>query len=125
MSDILLSFGVQKGTADVERIRGDLNSILTSLDRNPPRVRIGLTIDDSAIAHFRAQLSSVVSAISLTNGAPITINISGLGEITAEAGRAQEALGGVADAAREASQATQEATGNTRQSANEAARAAQ
>lgn len=125
MSDILLSFGVQKGTADVERIRGDLNSILTSLDRNPPRVRVGLTIDDSAIAHFRSQLSSVVSAISLTNGAPITINISGLGEITAEAGRAQDALGGVADAAREASQATQEATGNTRQSANEAARAAQ
>lgn len=125
MSDILLSFGVQKGTADVERIRGDLNSILTSLDRNPPRVRVGLTIDDSAIAHFRSQLSSVVSAISLTNGAPITINISGLGEITAEAGRAQNALGGVADAARRASQATQEATGNTRQSANEAARAAQ
>lgn len=125
MSDILLSFGVQKGTADVERIRGDLDSILASLDRNPPQVRVGLTIDKSAIAHFRAQLSSVVSAISLTNGAPITINISGLGEITAEAGRAQEALGGVADAARDASQATQEATGNTRQSANEAARAAQ
>ena len=125
MSDILLSFGVQKGAADVERIRGDLDSILASLDRNPPQVRVGLTIDESAIAHFRAQLSSVVSAISLTNGAPITINISGLGEITAEAGRAQEALGGVADAARDASQATQEATDNTRQSANEAARAAQ
>ena len=125
MSDILLSFGVQKGTADVKRIRDDLNSILTSLDSNPPRVRVGLTIDDSAIAHFRSQLSSVVSAISLTNGTPITINISGLGEITAEAGRAREAIGGVADAAREASQATQEATGSTRQSANEAARAAE
>lgn len=125
MSDILLSFGVQKGTADVERIRNDLDSILSDLDRNPPQVRVGLTIDESAIAHFRAQLSSVVSAISLTNGAPITINISGLGEITAEAGRAQEALGGVAEAAQDASQATQAATDSTRQSANEAARAAQ
>lgn len=125
MSDILLSFGVQKGTADVERIRGDLDSILSSLDRNPPKVRVGLTIDDNAIAHFKSQLSSVLSAISLTNGTPITINVSGLGEITSEAGRAKSALGGVADAARDASKATQRANNDTKQSASDAAKAAQ
>lgn len=125
MSDILLSFGIQKGAADVERIRGDINSILASLDKNPPKVRVGLTIDESAIAHFKSQLSSVLSSISLTNGTPITINVSGLGEITAEAGRAKSALGGVADAARNASKATQEATDKTKQSTSQTAKAAQ
>lgn len=124
MSDILLSFGIQKGAADVERIRGDLNSILLSLDRNPPKVRIGLTVDENAIAHFKSQLSSILSTVSLTNGTPLTISVSGLGEITAEAGRAKSALGGVANAARDASRATQQANSSTKQSANDAARAA-
>lgn len=120
-----MSFGVQKGSADVERIRSDINSILGTIDKNPPKIKIGLTIDDSAIAHFKSQLSSILNTVSLANGTPITINVSGLGEITTEAGRASKALDGMAKSAQKASTSTKESAKSAKKAADEQAKAAQ
>lgn len=125
MSDILLSFGVQHGAADVERIRKDLDSVIAGLDRNPPQVRVGLRVDENAIAHFKSQLSSVLNTISLSDGAPVTLNISGLGKVTAEAGRAKKSLDDVTKSAKNASKETKKATNDTEKAAREAAKAAE
>ena len=102
MSDILLSVGLQKGAAETSQLQADLQSIISRLDRNPPKVKVGLTVDQSALNHFKSQLTQIVNSVGLSKGAPITVNISGLGEITAQAGKAREALSGVAKAAKDA-----------------------
>lgn len=102
MSDILLSVGLQKGAAETSQLQADLQSIISRLDKNPPKVRVGLTVDPSALNHFKTQLTQIVNSVGLSKGAPITVNISGLGEISTKAGKAREALSGVAKAAKDA-----------------------
>lgn len=92
MSDILLSVGMQKGAAETSQLQADLQSIISRLDKNPPKVKVGLTVDQSALNHFKSQLTQIVNSISLTNGSPITVNISGLGEVGAQAQRAAEGI---------------------------------
>lgn len=108
MSDILLSIGLQKGTVQLNRLRNDLSDIASSLNSQPIDVTVGLRVDDAAIQRFRSQLSQIVNSISLSSGAPLTINISGLGEISTNAVRAGKALDGVANAARDAVDAGRE-----------------
>lgn len=105
MSDILLSVGLQKGAAETSQLQADLQSIISRLDKNPPKVKVGLTVDQSALNHFKSQLTQIVNSVGLSKGAPITVNISGLGEITAKAEQASKALGGVANAGRQAANA--------------------
>ena len=102
MSDILLSVGLQKGTAEVSQIQTDLHSIISRLDRNPPKVKVGLQVDQAALNHFKSQLTKIVNSVGLSQGAPITVNISGLGEISAKADSARDAFNRMGDAARNA-----------------------
>lgn len=92
MSDILLSVGLQKGTTEVSQIQSDLQEIISRIDKNPPKVKVGLQVDQSAINTFKSQLTKIVNSVSLSSGAPITVNISGLGDITAQANEASEAI---------------------------------
>lgn len=105
MSDILLSVGLQKGSAEVSQIQTDLQNIISRIDKNPPKVKVGLQVDQSAINHFKSQLTQIVNSVGLSKGAPITVNISGIGEITTKAGQAKKALDGVAKAGKEAAAA--------------------
>lgn len=105
MSDILLSVGLQKGAAETSQIQADLQSIISRIDKNPPKVKVGLQVDQSAINHFKSQLTQIVNSVSLSSGAPITVNISGIGEITAQATKAKKALDGVAKAGKDATAA--------------------
>ena len=105
MSDILLSVGLQKGSAETSQIQADLQSIISRIDKNPPKVKVGLQVDQSAINHFKSQLTQIVNSVGLSKGAPITVNISGIGEITTKAGQAKKALDGVAKAGKEAAAA--------------------
>ena len=111
MSDILLSVGLQKGAAETSQLQADLQSIISRLDRNPPKVKVGLTVDQSALNHFKSQLTQIVNSVGLSKGAPITVNISGLGEITAQAGQAKKALDGVASASKTAADAVNNMSG--------------
>lgn len=105
MSDILLSVGLQKGSAETSQIQADLQSIISRIDKNPPKVKVGLQVDQSAINHFKSQLTQIVNSVGLSKGAPITVNISGIGEITTQAGKAKKALEGVAKAGKQAADA--------------------
>lgn len=111
MSDILLSVGLQKGAAETSQLQADLQSIISRLDKNPPKVKVGLTVDQSALNHFKSQLTQIVNSVGLSKGAPITVNISGLGEITAEAGKAKKALDGVSSAGKAAAEAVNNMSG--------------
>lgn len=111
MSDILLSVGLQKGAAETSQLQADLQSIISRLDKNPPKVKVGLTVDHSALNHFKSQLTQIVNSVGLSKGAPITVNISGLGEITAEAGKAKKALDGVSSAGKAAAEAVNNMSG--------------
>lgn len=105
MSDILLSVGLQTGTAETSQIQDDLDKIIAKIDKNPPKVKVGLQVDQSAINHFKSQLTQIVNSVGLSSGAPITVNISGIGEITAQASKASKALDGVTSAANAAGNA--------------------
>lgn len=96
MSDILLSVGLQTGAAETSQLQSDLQQIISRIDKNPPKVKVGLQVDQSALNHFKSQLTQIVNSVGLSKGAPITVNISGLGEISAQAGKAKQALDGVA-----------------------------
>ena len=111
MSDILLSVGLQKGAAETSQLQADLQSIISRLDKNPPKVKVGLTVDQSALNHFKSQLTTIVNSVGLSKGAPITVNISGLGEIGAKAGKAKKALDGVAQSAKTAADAVNNMSG--------------
>lgn len=117
MSDILLSVGLQKGSADISRIQADLSDIVAKIDKNPLKVKVGLTVDQAAINTFKSQLSQILNSISLGNGSPITVNISGIGEITANAGEAKKALDGVAQSGKKAADAIQKMTDTQRKNA--------
>lgn len=92
MADILLSFGVSQTDGDVKDIRKGLESIITKIEQNPPKVRVGLTVDNDALGHFKKELEAILNTVSLANGAPITLNISGLGEISTQATQAKKSL---------------------------------
>jgi len=92
MADILLSFGVATTDSDVSEIRKGLDTIITKIEKNPPKVRVGLTVDNDALNHFKKELEAILNTVSLANGAPITLNISGLGEISAQATQAKKSL---------------------------------
>ena len=124
MSDILLSVGLQKGAAETSQLQADLQSIISRLDKNPPKVKVGLTVDQSALNHFKSQLTQIVNSVGLSKGAPITVNISGLGEITTQAGQAKQSLDNMASAARGAAKATTESSVSAEQAAKAVAQAA-
>lgn len=95
MADILLSFGAATTDGDVSEIRKGLETIITQIERNPPKVRVGLTVDNDALQHFKKELEAILNTVSLANGAPITLNISGLGEISTQATQAKKSLDSV------------------------------
>jgi hypothetical protein len=92
MSDILLSVGMQKGHVGSSQLEIDIKDVVARISKNPPKVSVGLKVDQSALNHFKSQLTQIVNSISLTNGSPITVNISGLGDVGAKAKTAKKAF---------------------------------
>lgn len=108
-ADILLSFGVATSDADVSEIQKGLQTIIKKIEKDPPQVRVGLTVDDDALKGFKTKLEGVLKTLSLANGAPITLKIDGLGEVTSEAAKATKALKDVEVAAENAADDAQAA----------------
>lgn len=100
MSDVLLSFGVQNAQADVNRMIGELESAFSNSD--PVKIKVGLEVDKAALGTFKSQLSQIVNSISLSNGAPITVKINGLGEISSKTEEVKKSLEGVSKGAKSA-----------------------
>lgn len=102
MSDILLSVGMQKGNVGSSQLEVDIKEVVARISKNPPKVSVGLTVDQTALNNFKSQLTQIVNSVGLSKGAPITVNISGIGEITAHAGKAKKALDDVAKSGKQA-----------------------
>lgn len=66
MADILLSFGVATTDADVSEIRKGLDTIITKIEKNPPKVRVGLTVDNDALNHFKKELEAILNTVTFT-----------------------------------------------------------
>lgn len=105
MADILLSFGVATGKADVSEIQKGLQTIIKKIEESPPKVRVGLTVDQEALKNFKSQLEKILNTVSLANGSPINLNISGLGEISVQANKAAVSISKVSAEMKEAGQA--------------------
>lgn len=106
MSDILLSVGLQKGNVGFSQLEVDIKEVVARISKNPPKVNVGLQVDQAALNNFKSQLTQIVNSVRLSTGAPITVNISGIGEITAQADKAKKALDDVAKSGNKAADAT-------------------
>lgn len=124
MSDILLSVGMQKGSVGSSQLEIDIKDVVARISANPPKVSVGLKVDQSALNHFRSQLTQIVNSISLSNGSPITVNISGLGEVSSQATSAASALNNMKEAAKAARDATNTSASAAARSASEVKKAA-
>lgn len=103
MADILLSVGVQTGTADVSKFRDGINDLVTQINRDPPKVEVGVEVSTKALNNFRTQLTKIVNGLSLSNGSLISLKIDGIGEINSQAENTAKAIKKISDAADEAS----------------------
>ena len=98
MSDILLSVGLQNGAAETSQIQKDLQEIIKEIDKNPPKVKVGLEVDQKALANFRSELTKILSGIAATDGKSVKVSISGIGDIGSYAGAAVGAAKKASDA---------------------------
>lgn len=103
MADILLSVGVQTGTADVSKFRDGINNLVSQINRDPPKVEVGVEVSTKALNNFRTQLTKIVNGLSLSNGSLISLKIDGIGEINSQAENTAKAIKKISDAADEAS----------------------
>lgn len=103
MADILLSVGVQTGTADVSKFRDGINDLVSQINRDPPKVEVGVEVSTKALNNFRTQLTKIVNGLSLSNGSLISLKIDGIGEINSQAENTAKAIKKISDAADEAS----------------------
>lgn len=58
MADFLLSVGVDVGLS-YDQMQKDISDLVTRLNQNPQRVRVGLEIDHSAIERFRTEVANI------------------------------------------------------------------
>lgn len=123
MADILLSVGVQTGTADVSKFREGINSLVTQINRDPPKVEVGVEVSAKALSNFRSQLSKIVNGLSLSNGSQLSLKIDGVGEINTQAENAAKSIKKISDAAKEASAAAKQ-MGNSAETAEKKQEAA-
>ena len=89
MADFLLSVGVDVGLS-YDQMQKDISTLVSQLNSNPPKIKVGLDIDSAAVANFRTQV------------AEITKSLGGLGGVTttsATASSASSAAASMADLA--------------------------
>lgn len=117
MADILLSVGVQTASADVSSFRKGIEEILSKVEQNPPKVKIGIDVSSESIKKIRSDITSIVNSIAMTNGTPITLTIGGIKDIQSDANATKKALESVGDAATKSANASKSA-GNAAASAS-------
>lgn len=86
MADFLLSVGVDVGLS-YDQMSKDISDLVTLLNQNPQRVRVGLEIDHSAIERFRTEVANIHNSMG------------GLGRVTVspvDTGGLNNAIDGIA-----------------------------
>ena len=78
MADFLLSVGVDVGLS-YDQMQKDISNLVSQLNSNPPKIKVGLELDTAAIANFRTQV------------AEISKSLGGLGHVTSTSATASSA----------------------------------
>lgn len=78
MADFLLSVGVDVGLS-YDQMQKDISNLVSQLNSNPPKIKVGLELDSAAIANFRTQV------------AEISKSLGGLGHVTSTSATASSA----------------------------------
>lgn len=117
MADILLSVGVQTGTAELSKFRDGINDLVTQINNDPPKVQVGVEVSKGSLDTFRQQLSSIVNGITLSNGSKLSIKLEGIGEINSKAESAAKAIEKISDATKKVSSSAEEMQRNLKSAA--------
>lgn len=73
MADFLLSVGVDVGLS-YDQMQKDISGLVSKLNSNPPKVKIGLEIDSAAISNFRNQIADLNKSINGTKSVAVGVN---------------------------------------------------
>lgn len=84
MADIILKVGFDTGNEAVELCRSDLETVIKKLETPKSKVKVGLTVDDVALKNFKSKLEGILASVTTDKGAPIKINISGIGDVSTQ-----------------------------------------
>ena len=63
MADFLLSVGVDTGLS-YDQMQKDISNLVSRLNNNPPKIRVGLEFDTAEITRLRTQISDLYRAIN-------------------------------------------------------------
>ena len=111
MADILLSFGLKHNAALDENLAGDLSAAIKKVEASAPKIKVGVQIDPNSLNTFKSQLTRIVNSVTTGTGKPISLKIDGLGNITADADKAANAVKKVGDVAKQATSAVENSGG--------------
>jgi len=101
MADILLSFGLKHNAALDENLAGDLSAAIKKVEASAPKIKVGVQIDPNSLNTFKTQLTRIVNSVTTGTGKPVSLKIDGLGNITADADKAANAVKKVGDTAKQ------------------------
>jgi len=74
MADFLLSVGVDVGLS-YDQMQKDISNLVSQLNSNPPKIKVGLDIDNTSIESFRNQVAEISK--SLNGLGTVSINSDG------------------------------------------------
>ena len=75
MADFLLSVGVDVGLS-YEQMQKDISNLVSQLNSNPPKIKVGLDIDSAAVANFRTQVTEITKSLNGLGGASTSATTS-------------------------------------------------
>ena len=73
MADFLLSVGLDVGLS-FDQMQKDISGLVSQLNGNPPKIKVGVEIDKSAIADFRNQISDLTKSTNATRAIKVGVN---------------------------------------------------
>ena len=100
MADFLLSVGVDV-VLSYDQMQKDISNLVSQLNSNPPKIKVGLDIDNTAIANFRTQVDEITKTLG---------GLGGVGTTSAAAASASSAAASMADLAAKTREAAGAAT---------------
>lgn len=75
MADFLLSVGVDVGLSYTE-MQKDISKLVSQLNSNPPKIKVGLDIDNTTLTNFRNQVAAMSKSLSGTGVISVTSDSS-------------------------------------------------
>lgn len=116
MADFLLSVGVDVGLSYTE-MQKDISALVSKLNSNPPKIKVGLDIDNTTLTNFRNQIDEISRKLGTTAAVKVTTSSSAqtIAQDTAAINANTQAKKSNAAAATQKAQADANATATAKQ----------